>query len=64
MQAPEPLVLADVVREIQALAGAAERSDRPDLVEASRRVQSMITRLRNQLVEELVREGAPLEPAA
>jgi hypothetical protein len=54
-----PLLMADVVREIQAIADAAERADRPSLAAACRRAQSLLARLRNQFVFEVAGPGTP-----
>ena len=59
-----PIRMVDVVREIQAIAQLAERSDDTDIVEACRRAQSLLARLRNDFIEDLIGDGAPSERAA
>ena len=54
-----PLVMDDVVREIQAIADAAERGDQPSLSAACRRAQSLLARLRNQFLFEVAGPGTP-----
>jgi hypothetical protein len=54
-----PLVMADVVREIQAIADAAERADQAALLAACRRAQSLLARLRNQFLFEVAGPGTP-----
>ena len=49
-----PIVMADVVRELQALADIAARHDAGELVLAARRMQSLLERLRNQFVFDVV----------
>lgn len=59
-----PIRMVDVVREIQAIALAAERSHDPEIVAACRRAQSLLARLRNDFVEDLIGDKAPSERAA
>lgn len=54
-----PIVLAHVMRELQTIADAAERRDRRAILEAGRRAQSLLDRLRAQFVFEVVRPGSP-----
>jgi len=54
-----PLVMADVVREIQAIADAAERSDKAALIAACRRAQSLLDRLHNQFLFDVAGPGTP-----
>ena len=56
--------MADVVREIQAIASFAERSDDLEVVAACRRAQSLLTRLRNQFLDDLLGDAAPSDRAA
>ena len=63
-QVPEPIRMVDVVRELQAIALAAQRSHHPEIVEACRRVQSLLARPRNDFVEDLIGDKAPSERAA
>jgi hypothetical protein len=56
--------MVDVIREIQAIARAAEEGGDPEIVAACRRVQSMLARLRNDFVEDLIGDTAPSERAA
>ena len=62
--AAEPIRMMDVVRGVQAIALAAERGGDPDIVAACRRVQSLLARLRNDFVEDLIGDRAPSERAA
>lgn len=57
-----PVVMADVVRELQAIADAAARANDGALVQASRRAQSLLARLRNQFVFEVAGPGSPATP--
>jgi hypothetical protein len=61
---PGPIRMVDVIREIQAIARAAEEGGDPEIVAACRRVQSMLARLRNDFVEDLIGDTAPSERAA
>jgi hypothetical protein len=54
-----PIVMADVVRELQAFADAAALAGDPSLVDAARRAQSLLARLRNQFVFEVAGPGSP-----
>ena len=56
--------MVDVVREIQAIAHLAERSEDPDIIAACRRAQSLLARLRNDFIEDLIGDLAPSERAA
>lgn len=56
--------MVDVVREIQAIALAAERSEDPELLAACRRAESLLARLRNDFIQDLVGDTAPSERAA
>jgi hypothetical protein len=56
--------MTDVVREMQAIAGLAERSGDDEVVAACRRVQSLLARLREQFIEDLIGDRAPSERAA
>jgi len=56
--------MMDVVRELQAIEIAAERAADPELLAACRRAQSILARLRNQFVEDLIGDRAPSERAA
>jgi hypothetical protein len=56
--------MVDVVREIQAIALAAERFPDPVIVAACRRAQSLLARLRHDFVEDLIGDTAPGERAA
>ena len=56
--------MVDVVREIEAIALAAGRSDDPDVVAACRRAQSLLARLRNDFLQDLIGDTAPSERAA
>lgn len=56
--------MVDVVREIQAIALAAERAADPEIVAACRRAQSLLARLRNDFIEDLIGAKAPSERAA
>lgn len=56
--------MADVMRELQLIAAAAERATHPELVEACRRAQSLLARLRNQFVDDLIGGVAPSDRAA
>jgi hypothetical protein len=57
--ASSPITMVDVVRQIQAIADLAEGAEDPALVEACRRAQSLIARLRNQFVLEVTGPGSP-----
>ena len=59
-----PIRMVDVVREIQAIAHLAERSEDPDVIAACRRAQSLLARLRNDFIEDLIGDLAPSERAA
>jgi hypothetical protein len=59
-----PVLMTDVVREMQAIAGLAKRSGDDEVVAACRRVQSLLARLRDQFIEDLIGDRAPSEPAA
>jgi hypothetical protein len=62
MRSPDaspPLVMADVVCQIQAIADLAEGARDPALVEACRRAQSLLARLRNQFLFEVAGPGSP-----
>jgi hypothetical protein len=54
-----PLVLADVVRELHAIADAAARAGDPDVIAACRRAESLLARLRDQFVFEVAGNGTP-----
>jgi hypothetical protein len=56
--------MADVMRELQAIAWIAERSSDLEVVAACRRVQSMLARLRNQFLDDPLGDQAPSERAA
>lgn len=56
-----PLVMSDVMREIQAVARIAEEREDAELAQACRRVQSILDRIRNQFVEDLVGPTPPAE---
>ena len=56
--------MVDVVREIEAIALAAQRSADPDLLAACRRAQSLLARLRNDFIQDLIGDTAPGERAA
>jgi hypothetical protein len=60
----EPVRMADVVRELQAIALAAERAADPELRAVCRRAQSLLARLRNQFVEDLIGDRNPSERTA
>jgi hypothetical protein len=53
--------MADVVRQIQAIADLAEGAGEPGLVEACRRAQSLLARLRNQFVFDVAGPGSPAD---
>lgn len=59
-----PVLMTDVVREMQAIAGLAERSGDDEVVAACRRVQSLLARLREQFIEDLIGDRARSERAA
>ena len=59
-----PVLMADVVRELQAIASVAERSADLEVVVACRRAQSLLARLRNQFLDDLLAETPPSERAA
>jgi hypothetical protein len=61
---PASVRMVDVVREIQAIALAAERMGDPGIMAACRRVQSLLARLRNDFVEDLIGDTPPSEGAA
>lgn len=54
-----PIVMADVMRELQAIADAAERLDAMSILESRRRAQSLLDRLRAQFVFEVAGPGSP-----
>lgn len=54
-----PVRMVDVVRELQAIAVAADRGGDPELLAACRRAQSLLARLRNQFVGDLIGDEAP-----
>lgn len=54
-----PIVISDVLRELQAIAEVAERCDEPSVVAACRRAQSLLVRLRNQFVFDVAGPGSP-----
>lgn len=56
-----PIVMSDVMREIQAVARIARERDDAELARACRRVQSILDRIRNQFVEDLVGPTPPAE---
>jgi hypothetical protein len=56
--------MVDVVREIQAVALAAESGADPEIVAACRRAQSLLARLRNDFIEDLIGAKAPSDRAA
>jgi hypothetical protein len=56
--------MIDVVREIQVIAVAAERSKDPEIIAACRRAQSLLARLRNDFIKDLIGDMAPSERAA
>lgn len=56
--------MVDVVREIQAIALAAERSGDPEVLAACRRAESLLARLRNDFIQDLIGDVAPSERAA
>jgi hypothetical protein len=59
-----PVRMVDVIRELQAIALAAERATDPELRAACRRAQSLLARLRNQFVDDLIGDRAPSGRAA
>ena len=56
--------MTDIVRELQAIASVAERSDDLEVVAGCRRAQSLLTRLRNQFLDDLLGDEAPSDRAA
>jgi hypothetical protein len=58
MIAPGPIRMVEVVREVQSIARAAERAGDPGIVAACRRVQSLLARLPNDFVEDLIGDRA------
>lgn len=56
--------MIDVVREIQAIAVAAERAENPEILAACRHAQSLLARLRGDFIEDLIGDTAPSERAA
>lgn len=64
MNGSNAILMADVVRELQAIADAAEGASHPEIVAACRRAQSLLARLRNQFIVDLVGEIAPSERVA
>jgi hypothetical protein len=56
--------MVDVVREIEAIALAAARSSDPEVLAACRRAQSLLARLRNDFIQDLIGDAAPSERAA
>jgi hypothetical protein len=60
----DPVLMGDVVRELQAIASIAERSDDLELVTACRRAQSLLARLRNQFLDDVLGDRSPSERAA
>ena len=56
--------MADVIRELHAIARAANSGDRPEMVEACRRAESLLARLRNQFAFEVAGPGNPADRAA
>jgi len=56
--------MVDVVREIEAIALAAGRSSEPEVLAACRRAQSLLARLRNDFIQDLIGDTAPSERAA
>jgi hypothetical protein len=61
---PHLIRMADVVRELQSIAVAADRAGDPEVVAACRRAQSLLARLRDQFVQDLIGDRAPSERAA
>jgi predicted subunit of tRNA(5-methylaminomethyl-2-thiouridylate) methyltransferase len=51
--------MADVVRELQSIADAATRDDAIGIIDAARRGQSFLDRLRSQFVFEVAGAGSP-----
>lgn len=60
----DPVLMVDVVRELQAIASVAERSNDVEVVTACRRAQSLLARLRNQFLGDVLGGHAPIERAA
>jgi hypothetical protein len=56
--------MADVVGELQAIASVVERCDDAEVVAACRRAQSLLARLRNQFLDDVLGDRAPSERAA
>ena len=59
-----PVLMADVMRELEAIASVAERSNDLEVVAACRRAQSLLTRLRNQFLDDLLGDAHPSERVA
>ena len=59
-----PILMTDIVRELQAIASIAERSDDLEVVAACRRAESLLARLRNQFLDDLLGDEAPSERVA
>jgi hypothetical protein len=59
-----PILMADVVRELKAIASVAERCDDLEVVAACRRAESLVARLRNQFLDDLLGDEPPSARAA
>ena len=59
-----PILMADVVRELQAIASVAQRSNDLEVVAACRRAQSLLAQLRNQFLVDLLGDEPPSARAA
>ena len=59
-----PVSMRDVVKELQAIASIAERSDDLEVVAACRRAESLLAHLRNQFLDDLLGDEAPSGRAA
>jgi hypothetical protein len=60
----DPVLMTDLIRELQAIAAVAERSDDLEVVSACRRAQSLLARLHNQFLDDLIADQTPGERAA
>jgi hypothetical protein len=56
-----PVVMADVVRELEAIAAVAATHDEPELVRACERARALVLRLRDQFVFEITGPASPSE---
>ena len=60
----QPLVMSDVVRELQAIAAVAETAEDPAVVHACRRAQSLLARLQKQFLQDVIGDGQPSDHRA